>query len=145
MIVRTLADTEGGELDVRAETWRSRRLLLAKDDMGFSVHDTVLYAGTVTEMHYQNHLEAVYCIEGHAEITDAATGETHELRPGSIYALDQHDRHTLRVIDDFRCVCVFNPPITGREVHDENGVYPLLREPVESESVAESVAVGDPS
>jgi L-ectoine synthase len=22
--------------------------------------------------------------------------------------------------------CVFNPPVTGREVHDENGVYPLL-------------------
>jgi L-ectoine synthase len=25
--------------------------------------------------------------------------------------------------------CVFNPPVTGREVHDENGVYPLLTEP----------------
>jgi L-ectoine synthase len=21
---------------------------------------------------------------------------------------------------------VFNPPVTGREVHDENGVYPLI-------------------
>jgi L-ectoine synthase len=27
-----------------------------------------------------------------------------------------------------RTVCVFNPPCTGREVHDENGVYPLLTE-----------------
>jgi L-ectoine synthase len=27
-----------------------------------------------------------------------------------------------------RTVCVFNPPVTGREVHDENGVYPLIRE-----------------
>ncbi|RUQ01522.1 L-ectoine synthase, partial [Microbacterium sp. HSID17254] len=26
------------------------------------------------------------------------------------------------------CVCVFNPPVTGREVHDENGVYPLITE-----------------
>ena len=25
-------------------------------------------------------------------------------------------------------VCVFNPPLTGREVHDERGVYPLLTE-----------------
>jgi L-ectoine synthase len=25
-------------------------------------------------------------------------------------------------------VCVFNPPLTGREVHDENGVYPLVEE-----------------
>ena len=128
MIVRTLQAIEDSASDVRADTWRSRRLLLARDAMGFSVHDTVLYAGTETEMHYQHHLEAVYCIEGHAEVTDLATGETHELRPGSLYALDQHDRHILRVIEDFRCVCVFNPPITGREVHDENGVYPLIRE-----------------
>lgn len=134
MIIRSLREVEDTELDVRAETWRSRRLLLAKDGMGFSLHDTVLYAGTVTEMHYQNHLEAVYCIEGHAEITDAATGQTTELRPGTVYALDQHDKHTLRVIDDFRCVCVFNPPVTGREVHDEHGVYPLLREPTSGAS-----------
>lgn len=143
MIVRTLPEIEGGDLDVRAETWRSRRLLLAKDQMGFSVHDTVLYAGTVTEMHYQNHLEAVYCIEGRAELTDAATGEVHDLRPGTIYALDQHDRHTLRAIEDFRCVCVFNPPITGREVHDEHGVYPLIVEP--APEVDQPVAAGDPS
>ncbi|MGZ4575073.1 MAG: ectoine synthase, partial [Mycobacteriaceae bacterium] len=25
-----------------------------------------------------------------------------------------------------RMLCVFNPPVTGREVHDENGVYPLI-------------------
>lgn len=134
MIIRTLDEVEGTDLDVRAETWRSRRLLLAKDDMGFSLHDTVLYAGTVTDMHYQHHLEAVYCIEGHAEIIDAATGVVTELRPGTMYALDQHDRHTLRVIDDFRCVCVFNPPVTGREVHDEHGVYPLLHESTDTGS-----------
>ncbi|MDW3215958.1 MAG: ectoine synthase [Ilumatobacteraceae bacterium] len=128
MIVRTLGELEDTELDVRADTWKSRRLLLAKDAMGFSLHDTVLYAGTETEMHYQNHLEAVYCIEGHAEITVADTGEVHELRPGTVYALDEHDRHALRVFEDFRCVCVFNPPVTGREVHDEHGVYPLLHE-----------------
>ncbi|MDN6668277.1 MAG: ectoine synthase, partial [Brevibacterium sp.] len=23
---------------------------------------------------------------------------------------------------------VFNPPVTGRETHDENGVYPLIVE-----------------
>jgi L-ectoine synthase len=131
MIVRSLAAIEDTDLDVRADTWRSRRLLLARDAMGFSVHDTVLYAGTETEMHYQNHLEAVYCIEGRADIRDHASGEVHELRPGSLYALDQHDRHTLTAIEDFRCVCVFNPPVTGREVHDENGVYPLITEPVD--------------
>ncbi|KOT41401.1 L-ectoine synthase, partial [Streptomyces caelestis] len=33
-------------------------------------------------------------------------------------------RHTLKVKEDFHCICVFNPPVTGREDHDENGVYP---------------------
>ncbi|MQS09243.1 L-ectoine synthase, partial [Streptomyces sp. IF17] len=28
----------------------------------------------------------------------------------------------------------FNPPVTGREDHDENGVYPLLTEPEEAAS-----------
>ncbi|MFZ1276818.1 MAG: ectoine synthase, partial [Candidatus Microthrix parvicella] len=52
MIVRNLTDLENTERDVRAETWRSRRLLLADDKMGFSLHDTVLYAGTETTMEY---------------------------------------------------------------------------------------------
>jgi L-ectoine synthase len=126
MRIRRLSDIEETSADVRAETWRSRRLLLARDGMGFSMHDTVLYAGTETEMHYANHLEAVYCVAGRAEIEDLATGERHDLSPGTLYALDQHDRHVLRVHEEFRAVCVFNPPVTGREVHDETGAYPLL-------------------
>lgn len=132
MKIRRLRDLEDSEADVRAETWKSRRLLLARDGMGFSMHDTVLYAGTETRMHYQNHLEAVYCIEGEAEIEDLATGERHRIVPGTLYALDDHDEHVLRVVSDFRAVCVFNPPVTGREVHDENGVYPLILEEVPS-------------
>lgn len=128
MIIKRLEDLVDTERDVRAETWKSRRLLLAKDGMGFSVHDTVLYAGTETKMRYDNHFEAVYCIEGKAELTNLATGETHVIVPGTLYALDQHDEHIVRVVEDFRTVCVFNPPCTGREVHDENGVYPLLED-----------------
>lgn len=28
-----------------------------------------------------------------------------------------------------RMLCVFNPPVVGTEVHDENGVYPLVTVP----------------
>lgn len=128
MIVRALPEIEGSDLDVRAETWRSRRLLLARDGVGFSLHDTVLYAGTSTEMHYQNHIEAVYVIEGNGELVEHESGRAHVLAPGTMYALDRHDRHVLRATTDVRCVCVFNPPVTGREVHDADGVYPLLTE-----------------
>lgn len=126
MIVRKLNDVIGTERDVNAPTWVSRRLLLAKDGMGFSLHDTTLHTGTVTEMHYQHHLEAVYCIAGRAELTDLKTGEVHEIVPGTLYALNEHDHHVLRVIEEFRAVCVFNPPLVGPEVHDESGVYPVL-------------------
>ena len=69
----------------------------------------------------------MYCIEGEGQITDLASGETHDIRPGTIYALNKHDRHVLRANKGthMRMVCVFNPPLTGREVHDESGAYSL--------------------
>ena len=96
------------------------------DGMGFSLHDTVMETGTETTMWYRNHLEAVYCIEGEGEIEDLATGERHVVTAGTMYALDDHDHHVMRVKQRMRMVCVFNPPCTGREVHDDEGVYPLL-------------------
>ena len=124
MIVRSLAEVVGTERDVRAATFASRRLLLQKDGMGFSLHDTVLHTGTVTEMRYEHHLEAVYCLGGIAEVTDLKTNEVHRITPGVLYALDEHDHHVLRVVEEFRAVCVFNPPLVGPEVHDEGGAYP---------------------
>ena len=77
-------------------------------------------------MCYENHLEAVYCIEGEGEIQLLPDGPTYPIRPGTIYALDQHDRHLLRAVTQLRMVCVFNPPVTGQEVHNENGAYPAV-------------------
>ncbi|MDA0565496.1 ectoine synthase [Streptomonospora sp. S1-112] len=128
MIVRSLQDVDGTDADVRTETWRSRRVVLAKDGVGFSFHETVLYAGTETSMWYANHIELVHCIEGEAEVTNDDTGETFLITPGTLYLLNGHEHHTVRPKTDFRVLCVFNPPVTGREVHDENGVYPLLTE-----------------
>jgi ectoine hydroxylase len=127
--VLTLNDTVEGDRDVIAETWRSRRLLLASDRMGFSLHDTIIDPGTATRMWYKNHLEAVYCIEGEGTLEDVDTGEVHEITAGTVYALDEHDLHVLRARSRMRMVCVFNPPCTGRETHDADGAYPLLTEP----------------
>ena len=128
MIVRRLQEIEGTERDVRAPTFASRRLLLKKDGMGFSFHDTVLYAGMETYMWYQNHVEAVYCIEGEGELSVLPDGPAYAVRPGMMYALDGHEKHSLRAKTDLRMICVFNPPLTGQEVHDEEGTYPLLKE-----------------
>lgn len=124
MIVRSIADIAGSERDVRGEGWRSLRLLLRDDGLGFSLSETTVAAGTELELEYRHHVEACLCLEGRAEVTDLASGTRHAIEPGTVYALDQHDRHRIRVLDDLRLVCVFNPALTGRETHDARGGYP---------------------
>lgn len=126
MIVMRLEDVIGSERHVVGEGWESRRLILKSDRMGYSVHDTVLKEGTEQVLEYKHHLEANYCISGEGEVIDVATGALHVIRPGTLYALDRHDRHILRATKgDLRLVCVFNPALTGRETHDEEGGYTL--------------------
>ena len=122
MIVRTLADIEGTELDVRGEGWRAQRLLVASDGLGFSLSETTVEGGAEMNLWYKHHAEACYCIEGEAEITERDTGVVHRIGPGSVYS-PQHERHTVRVISTLRLVCVFNPALTGRETHDADGSY----------------------
>jgi len=124
MIVRKLSDVLGTQREVVTPNWTSRRLLLEDDKMGFSLHDTVIRAGTETEMEYKHHLEAVYCIEGEGEVVTLSDGKSHPIRAGTVYALNQHDRHLLRARTAMRMVCVFNPPCTGKEVHGADGAYP---------------------
>ncbi|ARI54115.1 ectoine synthase [Streptomyces bacillaris] len=130
MIVRSFKDIENTDRHVRSRsgTWESKRIVLAREGVGFSLHETTVYAGTETSMWYANHIEAVLCVEGESELTNDETGETHVITPGTMYLLDGHEKHTLRPRTDSRFVCVFNPPVTGREDHDADGVYPLLTE-----------------
>jgi L-ectoine synthase len=124
MIVRKLNEIIGSDREVSGETWTSRRLLLRDDSMGFSMHDTLIHAGTTTRMEYRHHLEAVYCIEGKGTVELASTGEVFPIAAGTLYALDKHDKHVLVAEETMRMVCVFNPPLTGRETHDASGAYP---------------------
>jgi L-ectoine synthase len=130
MIIRKLSAIKGtaNEITPANGNWTSNRLLLKKDGMGFSMHDTLIRSGTATEMCYRNHLEAVYCVAGRGEIEDLATGRKYAIENGILYALDKHDHHVVRAETDLRLICVFNPPLTGREVHDETGAYPILAE-----------------
>ncbi|MGH6957844.1 MAG: ectoine synthase [Caulobacteraceae bacterium] len=124
MILRNLSQTRAGDRNVLSAGWESARMLLKDDAMGFSFHITTMYAGEELKMHYKHHLEAVYVISGHGEIEELATGKTHALEPGVMYALNANDRHVVRPRTDIVTACVFNPPVTGREVHDETGAYP---------------------
>ncbi|MEQ9609663.1 MAG: ectoine synthase [Kiloniellaceae bacterium] len=130
MIVRDLKEARNSERHVFSEGWDSVRLLLKGDQMGFSFHITTIHEGAELQMHYKNHLESVYCISGEGSIEDCATGETHEIRAGVMYALDKHDKHVLRGKTEMVMACCFNPPVTGKEVHGPDGAYALEVEEV---------------
>ncbi len=127
MILRSIDNIRGTEREVFAENknWVSRRLLLKNDGMGFSFHETIIFAGTQTHIWYKHHLEAVYCVEGKGEVETLADGKIYKIIPGTMYALNNHDEHYLRAEEDMRLLCVFNPAVTGKEVHLEDGSYPL--------------------
>jgi len=126
MKVVRLRDVIGTSREVQGPGWTSRRLLLRRDGMGFSLHETLIPAGAEMELWYKNHLEAVYCVGGDGSIQEVVSGITHPIEDGMMYALDNHDRHILRGgTEDMRLVCVFNPPVSGGEKHDDEGSYRL--------------------
>ncbi len=124
MIIRELKDIQASDRNVVTDGWESARLLLKGDGMGFSFHITTMYAGKELRMHYRNHLESVFVLSGEGTIEDLGTGEVHALKPGTLYVLNDHDEHIVRPKTDIVTACVFNPPVTGQEVHDETGAYP---------------------
>jgi L-ectoine synthase len=130
MIVRKLSEVRDSQRRITTDNWESVRLLLSSDKMGFSFHITTIYAGTVNEMWYQNHLESVFCLSGRGKLQDLENGREHTIEPGVIYALDKHDRHILSASEDLVLACVFNPPLNGKEVHDEQGAYALDAETI---------------
>lgn len=130
MIVRNLKEIKNSEREVFAENknWVSRRFLLKKDGMGFSFHETIIFAGTETHIWYKNHLEAVYCVGGKGEIETVKDKKVYPIEDGTMYALNENDEHYLRATEDMRLICVFSPPITGNEVHLPDGSYPIVEE-----------------
>lgn len=115
MIVRRLSEAK----TVAWGNGVSRRFLLAKDGLGYTLTDTIVAAGTKSRLQYRHHLEACYCIEGTGEVVDV-DGNAFPITPGTIYALDKHDAHYLVAgpHQDLRLVCVFSPALIGDERHD---------------------------
>ena len=131
MIVRTTNEITGTEREVADPkgNWVSKRIVLGGDGVGFSFHETTIKAGSVNEFHYANHIEAVWLVEGEGTLLDRETGQTYPLAAGSMYLLNGHERHTVTAETQMRMLCVFNPPVVGTEVHDENGIDPLVTVP----------------
>ena len=127
MIVRTLAEARKTNRHIVSpdDNWESTRLLLKDDNMGFSFHITTIYEGADFKMHYQNHLESVFCLSGEGEVKTLDDNKVYSIKPGTIYILDQNDRHRLHAKTTMTMACVFNPPLNGSEIHNEEGSYEL--------------------
>jgi L-ectoine synthase len=122
MIVRTLEEITGTNQDARGDGWRARRHFVKADGLGFSLSETIVDGGREMQLWYKHHNEACFVIEGAAEISEVDTGTVHRIGPGDAYA-PQQDRHTIRVLEQLRLVCVFSPALTGAETHDADGSY----------------------
>lgn len=125
MKVVNVNDLAGTDRDVQFKEGFSIRPILEKDNMGFSVHKTMIRKGTIGHWHYKNHLESCYCISGKGILRSLDTNEEHIITPDVIYLLDNYDNHTFEAITDVVLISVFNPPVKGGEVHKEDGSYEL--------------------
>jgi len=99
------------------------RALLARDNMGFSLHKTIIPRGLKHHWHYKHHLEACYCICGWGVLTNLKTGKQSMIREDMVYVLDEHDDHTFETLEDTVLISVFNPPCVGAETHGPDGSY----------------------
>lgn len=103
----------------------SNRILLESDGMGYTMTKTVIEPNNKQFQHYKNHLESCYCVSGLATLTNAVTGEEFEIKPDVTYVLDKNDPHYFEAHETTILICVFNPPLKGQEIHQEDGSYAI--------------------
>ena len=118
MLARDVRDILGTERDVAGEGWQSRRLILARDGLTYSVHETTIEPGVTLRFTYRVHSETVYCISGEGSVQDVAAGQTWPIRPGSLYSAGVGDDHIVTSVTELKLLCVFDPPLEGREEAD---------------------------
>lgn len=109
--------------DVPAIDWgngTSFRLVNKGEQLGFGVAHTIVKAGTESKLRYEKHLEACYCISGSGRVVSADGITEAVITPGTLYALDQHDPHTLCADpdEDMHLISVFSPALEGHERHE---------------------------
>ena len=114
-IVR-VKDLENTERDVEFNAGNSIRILLEKDGMGFSFHQTRIRKGGPYHWHYKSHLESCYCVSGGGWIKETT------------YVLDKNDNHEFTATKDTVLMSVFNPPVVGDEIHGKDGSYSSKKE-----------------
>tara|TARA_R100001594_G_scaffold150602_1_gene212628 strand:- start:4099 stop:4476 length:378 start_codon:yes stop_codon:yes gene_type:complete len=118
-------DLIGTQRDVKFKEGRSVRMILERDNMGYSFHKTIIPKGQKGLWHYKYHKESCYCIKGRGVLTNLVTKENFNINVGYIYLLDNNDKHTFEALEDVVLISVFNPPVKGDEIHQKDGSYKI--------------------
>lgn len=122
-VIKTSELNESRVIKCPKEGFVSNRIILKDDGMGFGLTKTIIPVGEKQFWHYKNHLESCYCVSGKGELTNKETGEKFIIEPDVTYVLDNNDPHYFEAFEEVTLICVFNPPLTGKEVHQEDGSY----------------------
>jgi hypothetical protein len=101
----------------------SNRILLESDGMGYTMTKTIVPVNGTQMWHYKNHLESCYCVSGSGELKNLLDGATYFINADTTYVLNNHEPHEFTAFEETVLICVFNPPLTGREVHNDEGSY----------------------
>lgn len=125
MKIVNVKDIKGTEREVKCPKggFISNRILLKSDGCGYGMTKTVIPVNGKQFWHYKNHIESCYCISGKGILTNAVSGEEFIIEPDVTYILDKNDPHYFEALEEVTLICVFNPPLTGNEVHNEDGSY----------------------
>lgn len=128
MLIRTMEriEVEGRVVSISHGKASAVRLLTKSDGAGFSVSEARGHGRGSSDLWYKHHWEANYIRSGRGILEDRSTGERWDLAPDVLSCVGPEDRHRIMRDDGegLRIISVFNPPLTGREHHDEDGACP---------------------
>ena len=126
MLIKHKADLQGTPRAMSTDLWSTTRFLLREDGAGLTLTDVTIAKDDGHIYGYQHHSEVGYCLEGLATLEDLATGEIHDITPGSLWLAHKGERFRFVALETTRLITIFTPALVGPEVNDENGSFPLL-------------------
>lgn len=95
--------------------YETYRFVLKSDNAAVTVTGIILKPGIKAEYGYDKHIEIAYCIEGHATLTDLATGKDNEISAGTMWITQQGDTFAFSASEPTRLLCVFSPAFDSQE------------------------------
>ncbi|XP_077992196.1 L-ectoine synthase-like [Glandiceps talaboti] len=127
IVSRSLNDVIGTERDIDWGHGYSRRLLVKKDGFPVSFHSSLAKSGHTTKLGYLYHMESTYFITGKVTYEWNDGREMIQTRvgrdSGTIYNMNEHDKHILVAEEDAKVLTVFYPVLKGTENHVHDGSY----------------------